>query len=392
AAKNFSAVAVVCNPQAYPEILKELRENNMAISGRTRARLAGEVFAHTARYDSLIRDYFKGIINAGISEEAAAFPDKLALAYEKAQDLRYGENPHQKAAFYRDKNVTEPCVSTAVQMQGKELSFNNILDLDAAIESVKAFLEPAACIIKHTNPCGFATAVNLKKAFQLALECDPVSAFGCIVGLNTDVDEKTAKAIISSGFVECVIAPAYTEEALLCFKDKKNIRVLKVEKWDNMKSESGAEMFDIKKVAGGLLIQDIDREEIDATDLKVVTKKKPSKSQLKSLLFGWKVARNVKSNAIVLARGTQAVGIGAGQMSRVDSVAIAIKKAGSKAKGATLASDGFFPKPDGIQKAARAGICAIIQPGGSIADEEIIKAADKAGISMLFTGMRHFRH
>jgi phosphoribosylaminoimidazolecarboxamide formyltransferase/IMP cyclohydrolase len=312
----------------------------------------------------------------------------MELEFKKAQDLRYGENPHQKAAFYRDEAVDEPGISSARQLHGKELSFNNILDLNAAIEIVKEFSEPAATIIKHTNPCGSATAGSLKKAFMDALNADRLSAFGCIVGLNKNVDLDTAKAIIhEADFVECIIAPAYDPEALEMLKTKKNLRLLEIPNFENRAARAD---LDMKKVVGGMLVQE--RDIRDDAQIKVVTKKKPTKPQLESLIFGWKIAKHVKSNAIVLAKGTRTVGVGAGQMSRVESVIIAARKAGKSAKGSCLASDAFFPKEDGIEMAKKAGAAAIIQPGGSIRDAEVIKAADKAGIAMIFTGTRHFRH
>ncbi len=312
------------------------------------------------------------------------------MNFKKIQDLRYGENPHQKAAFFKDESVDEPSVSNAAQLHGKELSFNNIIDLNAALEIVKEFDEPAATIIKHTNPCGTATAKTLKQAYIDALDCDRSSAFGSIVGFNRPVDLEVAGTILEEAdFVECIIAPSYEPKALAALKAKKNLRLLEVR---NFGSRIARFDKDMKKVVGGILVQDRDIVRLNESDLKFVTKAKPTKDELRSLLFGWVVAKHVKSNAIVLCQGTKTVGVGAGQMSRVDSVMIACQKAGKRAKGSTLASDAFFPKEDGVEQAAKAGVVAIIQPGGSIKDEEVIKMADKCGISMVFTGVRHFKH
>ena len=318
------------------------------------------------------------------------------MSFTKVQDLRYGENPHQKAAFYKDEAVDEPSVSGAVQLHGKELSFNNIIDLNAALEIVKEFDEPAATIIKHTNPCGTATAKTLSKAYMDALDCDRLSAFGSIVGFNRPVEAELADTILKEAdFVECIIAPSYEAKALEALKTKKNLRLLEV-KGFAPRLTLGAKVAkydkDMKKVVGGMLIQDRDVARVKESDLKVVTKLKPTKEQLDSLLFGWVVTKHVKSNAIVLSQGTRTVGVGAGQMSRVISVQIASEKAGDRSKGSTLASDAFFPKEDGIEQAAKAGVKAIIQPGGSIRDKEVIAMADKLGIAMVFTGVRHFKH
>jgi len=382
--KNFRSVAVICNPGRYAEVLAEMKKTNGSIGDKTLEKLAVEVFEHTSRYDDAIAKY----LSEKLGKSQVGFPEKLNLEFKKAQDLRYGENPHQKAAFYKDETIDEPGVSSARQLHGKELSFNNILDLNAAIEIVKDFKEPAATIIKHTNPCGSALAKTLKKAFMDALDADRLSAFGCIVGLNKNVDLDTAKAIVDEAdFVECIIAPSYDKEALEALNTKKNLRLLEV---PNYASAAKKIDIDIKKVVGGLLVQDRDLK--DDFEIKVVTKTKPTKEQLESLLFGWRIAKHVKSNAIVLTKGTVTAGVGAGQMSRVESVIIAARKAGKKALGSCLASDAFFPKEDAIEMAKQAGITAIIQPGGSIRDAEVIKAADEAGISMIFTGIRHFKH
>ncbi len=383
AAKNFRDVVVVCNPDRYKEVLEELKKNGGAISDKLHFRLGVEVFEKTSRYDTAIYNYLKKQLEG----EGVEFPDSLSLSFGKVQDLRYGENPHQKAAFYKDKDINVVGISNAEQLHGKELSFNNIIDLDAALEIVKPFKEPAASVIKHTNPCGAASADSLKKAYIDALDCDRVSAFGSIVGLNRKVDRVTADAICSAGFTECVIAPDYDKDAIEVFKQKKNLRIIKVGDLKGIEKD-----YDLKKVVGGLLIQDRDILAIAEKDLKVATKKKPTTDEIKSLLFGWKIVRHVRSNAIVLCSGTKTVGIGAGQMSRVDSMIIAIRKSAGRCKGSTCASDAFFPKEDAIQEAKSAGITSIIQPGGSIRDQEVIKACDDAGISMVFTGARHFKH
>lgn len=386
AAKNYRSVAVVSNPDRYAQILDELKKNSGSLSEETLRSLAVEVFEQTSEYDAMINGYLK----KQHGQPDGQFPDKFVLNYRKSQDLRYGENPHQKAAFYKDESVKEPSVSNAVQLQGKELSFNNIIDLNAALEIVKEFDKPAASIIKHTNPCGAACADDLSRAYIDALDCDRISAFGSIVGLNRHVDKAAAEIIMKEAdFVECVIAPGYSKEALGIFSKKKNLRILEV---PNFKESFKEFDSDIKKVVGGMLVQDRDVARIHPNMLKVVTKTRPTKEQLESLLFGWQVSKHVKSNAIVFCQGTKTVGVGAGQMSRVGSVIIASRKAEGRSKGATLASDAFFPKPDGIEMAAKAGISAIIQPGGSIKDEDVIKAADSFGIAMVFTGVRHFKH
>ncbi len=386
AAKNFRSVAVICNADRYGSILEELRSSGGTLSDGTLESLAMEVFEETARYDSMINDYLK----ARLGKEERPFPDAFAPVYKKAQDLRYGENPHQEAAFYKDVSVHEPGVSSATQLQGKELSFNNIIDLNAAIEIIKEFERPAASVIKHTNPCGCAAAESLSRAYLDALDCDRVSAFGSIVGFNRSVDGETAETVMKEAdFVECVIAPGFSREALGLFGKKKNLRLMQT-------PDFGVEFDrfdrDMKKVVGGVLVQDRDTARVPGKMLKTVTRKKPTDEEIESLLFGWTVCKHVKSNAIVFSKGTKTVGVGAGQMSRVDSVIIAARKAGGRSKGATLASDAFFPKADGIEMAAKAGVSAIIQPGGSIRDEEVINAADRLGIAMAFTGVRHFRH
>jgi phosphoribosylaminoimidazolecarboxamide formyltransferase/IMP cyclohydrolase len=391
AAKNFRSVCVVCDPADYGRVIEEMKRLGGGVSERLLAELGAKVFERTSSYDSAIYCYLRRK-NAGAAAktDAAAFPADLNLSFRKMQDLRYGENPHQKAAFYRDEASREPGISGAVQLHGKELSFNNIIDLDAALEIVKEFDEPAAAIIKHTNPCGAAAAKTLKLAYIDALECDRLSAFGGIVGFNRPVDRDLAETILKeTDLVECIIAPSYEAEALEALRSKKNMRLLEAKGFG---AGPASHDSDMKKVVGGLLVQDRDTARVGESDLRVVTKARPTAAQVVSMLFGWKVVKHVKSNAIVLCRGTKTVGVGAGQMSRVESVLIAARKAGSRSGGATLASDAFFPKEDGVEAAAKSGIEAIIQPGGSVKDADVIKKADELGIAMVFTGIRHFRH
>ena len=331
-----------------------------------------------------IAGYLAGRFRSGAF---SVMPMDLSLSFSKVQDLRYGENPHQAAAFYRDAGSDTTGMARIKQFHGKELSFNNILDLYAAVDIAYAFGDPAAAVIKHNNPSGVSTDKDLTKAFKAAFACDSLSAFGGIIGLNRDVDVKTAEAISKSGFMECVIAPAFDKAALDILTQKKNLRLVALSVDDFRRDK-----YDLKKVPGGLLLQETDLRALDPAEIKVVTKKKPSKAELDSMLFGWWVVKFVKSNAIVLTKGTKTIGIGMGLTSRVDSAILAIRKAGKLAKGSCLASDAFLPKADTVTLAAKAGVRAIIQTGGSIADEEVIKEADKRGIAMAFTGVRHFRH
>jgi len=389
AAKNHKSVCVVCDPADYKRVIEDMEKNSGGVSEKLLVELGMKVFQRTSTYDAAIHKYFTHDARRTTHDESA-YPPDINLNFTKLQDLRYGENPHQKAAFYKDESVNEPSVSNAIQLHGKELSFNNIIDLNAALEIVKEFDEPAATIIKHTNPCGTATAKTLKQAYIDALDCDRLSAFGSIVGFNKPVDLDVAKTILEEAdFVECIIAPSYEKAALDALKTKKNLRLIEVKGFGRTRD---ARDKDMKKVVGGILLQDRDLAELKESDLKVVTKIKPTKDEMKSLLFGWVVAKHVKSNSIVLCQGTKTVGVGAGQMSRVDSVMIACKKAGARAKGSCLASDAFFPKEDGIEQAAQGGAVAIIQPGGSVRDAEVIAMADKLGIAMVFTGIRHFKH
>ncbi len=399
AAKNYRSVCVISDTADYIRVIEEMEKLSGSISEPLLAELGIKVFTRTSAYDAAIYKYFtkpephpsaEALAKAQTSNPNDAFSSNLTLSFTKIQDLRYGENPHQKAAFYRNGTSDESSVADAVQLHGKELSFNNIIDLNAALEIVKEFEGPAAAIIKHTNPCGVATAKTLAEAYMDALDCDRLSAFGSVVGFNRRVDAKLSDMVLKEAdFVECIIAPSYEPKALEALKVKKNLRLIEVKNFTSGSNRAGR---DLKKITGGLLVQDKDVVYTKESDLKVVTKVSPTKDQLRSMLFGFIVAKHVKSNAITISEGTKTVGIGAGQMSRVDSVKIAAEKAGPRAKGATLASDAFFPKEDGIEAAASAGVKAIIQPGGSIRDKEVIAAADRLGIAMVFTGVRHFKH
>jgi phosphoribosylaminoimidazolecarboxamide formyltransferase/IMP cyclohydrolase len=388
AAKNHRDVAVICNPDRYTQVIEELRKNKGSVSKDLLRELGIEVFKRTSQYDAAIYEY----LNKNLLEDSRptppveGFPGKISFTFEKIQDLRYGENPHQQAAFYRNAGQNRGLVSIR-QLWGKELSFNNILDLNAAVNIVKEFKLPAVVFIKHNNPCGVSQNKNILKAYKDAWDCDRLSAFGGIVSINHKVNLALAKLISKSGFLECIICPEFSKEALELLKEKKNLRLLEM---PNISEP--AKGIDFKKVDGGCLLQDEDAITLDEARLKIPTQRKPTKKEMESLIFGWKVAKHVKSNAIVLTKGTKTVGIGAGQMSRVDSVFIATKKAGKFTAGSVLASDAFFPKEDAIQLAAKYKIKAIIQPGGSIADEAIIKMADIYKIAMVFTGIRHFKH
>jgi phosphoribosylaminoimidazolecarboxamide formyltransferase/IMP cyclohydrolase len=386
AAKNFESVAVLVNPKKYDQIIKELDENDGSLCLATRQDLAREVFEYTAHYDTTISNYFGQLS----PQEENQFPDYLNFSFEKIQSLRYGENPHQGASFYRDTIFKGASIPRCQILSGKELSYNNINDLEAALAMLRDFPEkPFAVVLKHTNPCGAASADNLAQAYEDALACDPVSAFGCIIGLNRVVDLEAAKKIHETFFVECVLAPQYEPEALEFLKKKKNRRFLAC---PELLESKGGKVNEVKIIKGGALVQTPDDHQIKESDLKVVTDLSPTAEQIKSLLFAWRMVKHVKSNAILLAQGERTVGIGAGQMSRVDSSIIAARKAGEKAKGSVLASDAFFPMRDGVDAAAQAGVVAIIQPGGSKGDPEVIKAANEHKIAMVFTGIRHFRH
>ncbi|MFW0701351.1 bifunctional phosphoribosylaminoimidazolecarboxamide formyltransferase/IMP cyclohydrolase [Pantoea sp. R13S299] len=393
AAKNHKDVAIVVSSGDYDAIIAEMDAHKNALTLETRFDLAIKAFEHTAAYDSMIANYFGTLVPAYHGERnqpAGRFPRTLNLNFIKKQDMRYGENSHQDAAFYIEENITEASVATAQQVQGKALSYNNIADTDAALECVKEFSEPACVIVKHANPCGVATGDSLLSAYERAYQTDPTSAFGGIIAFNRELDEATAQAIISRQFVEVIIAPAVSEAALKITAAKQNVRVLICGQWQNRTTA-----LDFKRVNGGLLVQDRDLGMVDASQLRVVSKRQPTEQELRDALFCWKVAKFVKSNAIVYSRDGMTIGIGAGQMSRVYSAKIAGIKAGDEGlevKGSAMASDAFFPFRDGIDAAAAVGVSCVIQPGGSIRDEEVIAAADEHGIAMIFTDMRHFRH
>lgn len=388
AAKNHAHVAVVVDPADYPALTQELNAQRGALSAATRFRLAAKTFAHTSTYDGAIAAY----LAAQQDGAASRFGASVDLHFEKRQDLRYGENPHQAAAFYVEPAPPSGSISTARQLHGKALSFNNIADTDAALVCVAAFAEPACCIVKHANPCGVAEAADIAQAYDLAFQCDPTSAFGGIIAFNRPLDAETATRIVERQFVEVIVAPAVSDAAREVCLRKKDLRLLVVGPF-----APDAPALDYKRVTGGLLVQDRDATAcaVTAADLKVVTRRAPSPGELVDLLFAWRVVKCVKSNAIVYARDRRTLGIGAGQMSRVYSARIAGIKAadeGLTVAGSVMASDAFFPFRDGIDAAADAGITAVIQPGGSVRDAEVIAAADAAGMAMVFTGMRHFRH
>ncbi|MFW5982295.1 MAG: bifunctional phosphoribosylaminoimidazolecarboxamide formyltransferase/IMP cyclohydrolase [Halanaerobiaceae bacterium] len=388
AAKNNNDVAVVVSPEDYQSVIDELTANDKCISKETKLKLAYKAFHHTAEYDHLIQDYLSAIVK----EDEQELPEVVMDRYTKKMSLRYGENPHQKAAFYQEKEQIEPSITTAKQLHGKELSFNNINDTNGALELIKEFTDqPAAAVIKHANPCGMAVGDTLAEAYKKAHAGDPLSAFGSIVALNEKVAAEVATEITGKDkFVEVVIAPSYTDEALEILKARwKNLRILETGNLSINREKPG---YDMKKVTGGLLVQERDLHIIDEDELQFVTDQKPTSEQLKDLLFAWKVVKHVKSNAIVMGKDGMITGVGAGQMSRVDAMIIAGRKSEGRQDGGVVASDAFFPFPDAIEEAASKGIKAIIQPGGSIRDEQVIEAANKLGIAMVFTGIRHFKH
>ena len=387
AAKNHAHVNIVVNASDYAKILNELTTQNGCTSYKTRFDLAIKAYEHTAAYDGAIANYFGRMVDGG----SADFPRTFNTQFIKAQEMRYGENPHQKAAFYVEKNSPEICIATATQLQGKELSYNNVADTDAALECVKSFAQAACVIVKHANPCGVAVAATIKAAYDLAYATDPESAFGGIIAFNRELNAETAQSIIERQFVEVIIAPSVSAEAVEIVKTKQNVRLLITGQWNSEKVKS----LDYKRVNGGLLVQDRDDGVITESDLKIVTRRAPTAQETHDLLFAWKVAKFVKSNAIVYAKNLQTIGVGAGQMSRVNSARIAAIKAehaGLHVAGSVMASDAFFPFRDGLDNAGKAGIKAVIQPGGSMRDEEVITAANEHDIAMVFTGMRHFRH
>ena len=388
AAKNHKDVAVLVNNNDYAEVVEELKKNQGQLKYQTRYELMVKAFEHTAGYDGMIANHFGA---RGTDNTARDFSNTCNMQYFKTQEMRYGENPHQKAAFYTEASPTEASVATAKQLQGKELSFNNIADTDAALECVKQFDEPACVIVKHANPCGVAVAADIGAAYELAFATDPESAFGGIIAFNRELDSKTARAICEKQFVEVIIAPTVSADASAVVAEKKNVRLLACGMWDSQRPNN----FDYKRVNGGLLIQDRDNGMVCERDLKVASKRIPTSSEMSDMLFAWKVAKMVKSNAIIYAKNNQTIGVGAGQMSRINSARIAgikAEHAGLDVVGAVMASDAFFPFRDGIDNAGKAGISCIIQPGGSMRDDEVITAANEHGMAMVFTGMRHFRH
>jgi len=397
AAKNHKDVTIIVNASDYTRVLAELDNNNDSLTYRTRFDLAIAAYEHTASYDGMIANYFGKMLPAyGEAESTASFDNKAKFPrtfnsqFIKTQDLRYGENSHQEAAFYKEANPEEASVSTATQLQGKALSYNNIADTDAALECVKEFDEPACVIVKHANPCGVAIGDNILAAYEGAYKTDPTSAFGGIIAFNRELDAETAEAIVSRQFVEVIIAPSISDAAAQIVAAKPNLRLLECGQWDTKTTG-----FDFKRVNGGLLVQDTDQGSVTSDDLTVVTKRQPTADEMRDLQFCWKVAKFVKSNAIVYVKNSSTIGVGAGQMSRVYSAKVAGIKAADEnleVAGSVMASDAFFPFRDGLDAAAEAGITAVIQPGGSMRDNEVIAAADEHNIAMVFTGMRHFRH
>ncbi|WP_027417432.1 bifunctional phosphoribosylaminoimidazolecarboxamide formyltransferase/IMP cyclohydrolase [Aneurinibacillus terranovensis] len=378
AAKNHAFVTVVVDAADYGRVIEEIKSGN--IREETNRKLAAKVFRHTAAYDALISQY----LSEQVDEE---MPETYTVTYEKVQDLRYGENPHQEAAFYRAPLAPKGNIATAKQLHGKELSYNNINDGNAALGIVKEFSEPAVVAVKHTNPCGVGTGATIFEAFQKAYESDPVSIFGGIIAANRTIDKDTALAL-KEIFLEIIMAPDFTDEALEILQSKKNLRLLEL---GEVKAKDSVE-WKMATVEGGMLIQSEDAKQVTEHDLEVVTDRKPTPEEVKQLLFAWKIVKHVKSNAIVLCKDHMTIGVGAGQMNRVGSARIAIEQAGDKAKGSVMASDAFFPMPDTLEEAVKAGVTAIIQPGGSIRDEDSIKVANEYGIAMVFTGVRHFKH
>ncbi|HDY7776573.1 TPA: bifunctional phosphoribosylaminoimidazolecarboxamide formyltransferase/IMP cyclohydrolase [Vibrio vulnificus] len=394
AAKNHKDVTIVVNASDYHRVITEMDANDTSLTLETRLDLAIAAFEHTAAYDGMIANYFGTMVPSygenKEGDEESKFPRTFNQQFIKKQDMRYGENSHQAAAFYVEANPQEASVATARQIQGKALSYNNIADTDAALECVKEFNEPACVIVKHANPCGVALGKDILEAYNRAYQTDPTSAFGGIIAFNQELDAETATAIVERQFVEVIIAPSVSAEAIEVVAAKKNVRLLECGEWTTKTTG-----FDVKRVNGGLLVQDRDQGMVSLDDLKVVSQRQPTEEELKDALFCWKVAKYVKSNAIVYSKGDMTIGVGAGQMSRVYSAKIAGIKAadeGLQVEGCVMASDAFFPFRDGIDAAAEAGIKCVIQPGGSMRDDEVIAAADEHGMAMIFTGMRHFRH
>ena len=384
-AKNHAYVSIIVDPADYQRVLDELNTDEGTVSDATRFDLAVKAFEHTSNYDGMIANYLGRVKQDGSMDE---LPRTINLQFNKVQEMRYGENPHQHAAFYTEKKPTDACIATAKQLQGKELSFNNIGDTDAALECVKQFEEPACVIVKHANPCGVSVSDNILDAYNKAYSTDPESAFGGIIAFNRELDGETAKTIVERQFVEVIIAPSVTAEAIEAVAEKKNVRLLECGQW-----QGASPRLDYKRVNGGLLVQDADL--LLLNEMKVVSEHQPSEQEMNDLLFSWKVAKFVKSNAIVYGKNNMTIGVGAGQMSRINSARIAgikAEHANLEVAGSVMASDAFFPFRDGIDAAHEAGIVAVIQPGGSMRDDEVIAAANEFGMAMIFTGMRHFRH
>jgi phosphoribosylaminoimidazolecarboxamide formyltransferase/IMP cyclohydrolase len=381
AAKNYQDVVVIVDPADYQSVLEEMKTSK-DVSLKSKFKLAYKVFEHTCHYDTLIAKYLR----EKIGEEA--FPETLTLTFEKAQDMRYGENPHQMAVFYKEVGQNKGCITSAKQLHGKELSYNNINDTNGALELLKEFDEPTVVAVKHANPCGVASADNIYDAYVKTYESDPVSIFGGIIAANREIDAKTAEEI-NKIFIEIVIAPSYTEDALKILTQKKNIRIMQL---DDISAKLPEGTLEMKKVAGGLLVQNVNREVLNEAEIKCVTDKKPTAEQNEDFVFAMKVVKHTKSNGIVIVKNKQTLGVGPGQTNRVMAAKIAIEYSGERAKGAVLGSDAFFPFSDCVEAAAKAGITAIVQPGGSIRDQESIDACNKYGIAMVFTGMRHFKH
>ncbi len=381
AAKNYQDVAVIVDPADYSTVLDEVKSTG-DVSVKTKFRLAYKVFEHTSHYDTLIASYLR----KQLGDES--FPETLTLTFEKVQDMRYGENPHQKAVFYKEVGKNAGCLTSAKQLHGKELSYNNINDANGAIELLKEFDEPTVVAVKHANPCGVASAQNIYDAYINAYESDPVSIYGGIVAANREIDAKTAEEMIKT-FLEIIIAPSFSKEAFEILETKKNMRLLQLE---TVAEKLPSDTYDMKKVAGGLLVQNINSEVVNREEIKVMTDKKPSDQQLEDLIFAMKVVKHTKSNAIVVVKDKRTIGVGPGQTNRVTSTKIALEYAKERAQGGVLASDAYFPFPDSVEAAAQAGISAIIQPGGSIRDQLSIDTCNKYGIAMIATGMRHFKH
>ncbi len=391
AAKNYASVTVVVDPSDYGSLLDQLKENDGATTPEFRQRCASKVFALTAEYEAAIAAYFAHArVPEGPKEESAPVsPKELNLTYVHASSLRYGENPHQKASVYAMPGFTNATLLNGEILSGKELSYNNYGDLDACLDMLLDFDQPFACLLKHANPCGAAIGNSLAEAYDRAYESDPLSAFGCIIGLNREVDLECAELLHKTHFVECMLAPGFTPEAVKLLKKKKARRILALPEIANGRPK-GEVVY--KFIRGGLLVQSADEHVLDPTELKIVTKRQPTEQEMKDLLFAWTVVKHTKSNAIVLAKDGATVGVGMGQTSRVDSGFMAVKRAGDRAKGSVMASDAFYPMPDGVEIGTDAGVTAIIQPGGSKGDEDAIAAADKADAAMVFTGIRHFKH